>query len=274
MTVMLPIGKLKRLARQMLKGRYMKALAIVFISVIISRGPLFIVSFMFNSGVLSYILDLYTIIITGPITLGLTYYFLELFRNAGELGVGSFTNGFSNMWNAMGLFCTVLLRTILWSFLFVIPGIIAALRYSQAFYILAENPMMRPFECIARSTQMMVGNKGRLFLLELSYLPWYFILSIPAYVYLMETVDLSAVITTEQSILVVEQAMGQPAFTLLSLLPMLIRPLVATSEACFYDIASGSLQLQFDGQIPLDRDGSSHDVYEITGFENSEDRDE
>ena len=220
MTVMLPIGKLKRLARQMLKGRYLLALAMVFITVVISRAPLYVLSFLFDSPTLSYILNLYTIIITGPITLGLAYFFLELFRNSEELGVGSFTNGFSNIWNAMGLFCAVLLRAMLWSFLFVIPGIIAALRYSQAFYILAENPMLRPFECIARSTQMMMGNKGRFFLLELSYLPWYFILSIPAYVYLMETVDLSAVITTEQSMLVIEQAMGQPAFTLLSLLPM------------------------------------------------------
>ena len=274
MLVMLPIGKIKKLARQMLKGKYLMALVIVFISLIIAQAPAFILGYLFSSGVLSYILDFYSIIIAGPLMLGLVYYFLELFRNSEELGIGSFTKGFSNMWNAAALFCVCLLRVILWSFLFVVPGVIAAIRYSQAFYIMADDPTLRPYQCIEKSKAMMQGNKSKFFLLELSFAPWYILLSLPSYIYLMNTVDLSAVLDMEQQVLAITKAMNQPMYILLGLLPILIRPLLATSEACFYDIASGSLQLQFDGRVPYDYDGTSRDVYEITGFESSENKDE
>ena len=274
MTVMLPIGKLKKLARQMLKGRYLMALVIVFISLVISRAPAYILGFLFSSSTLSYILDFYNVLITGPLLLGLSYYFLELFRGSEELGIGSFTKGFSNMANAVGLFCVCLLKTILWSCLLVVPGIIAAIRYSQAFYILADDPGLRPYECIEKSKAMMAGNKASFFKLALSFLPWYIVLLIPAYVYLFNTVDFTAVVTMEQQIEVIDQAAAQPVFMLLSMLPVLIRPMVETSRACFYDIASGSLQLQFDGQMPYDYSGNSIDHYEITGFESREDKDE
>ena len=39
----------------------------------------------------------------------------------------------------------------LWSLLFWIPGIIAAYRYSQAYYILAENPDKGIMDCIRRA---------------------------------------------------------------------------------------------------------------------------
>ena len=43
----------------------------------------------------------------------------------------------------------------LWSMLFVIPGIVAAYRYSMATYIMAENPGMQATEAIERSKALM-----------------------------------------------------------------------------------------------------------------------
>ena len=62
--------------------------------------------------------------------------------------------------------------TFLWSCLFIIPGIIAAYRYSQAFYILMDNPEMGVMDCIRKSKELMRDNKLDLFLLQLSFIGW------------------------------------------------------------------------------------------------------
>ncbi|MDR1590072.1 MAG: DUF975 family protein [Oscillospiraceae bacterium] len=63
----------------------------------------------------------------------------------------------------------------LWTILFIVPGIIAAFRYSMAVYILADDPTKGALECIRESKQMMKSHKLNLFVLELSFLGWLFI---------------------------------------------------------------------------------------------------
>ena len=60
----------------------------------------------------------------------------------------------------------------LWSLLCFIPGIIAGLRYSQAFFILAENPEKGIRECVNESKQLMSGRLWEFFVLQLSFIPW------------------------------------------------------------------------------------------------------
>lgn len=66
----------------------------------------------------------------------------------------------------------IALKVFAWSLLFVIPGIIAAYRYSMATYIMAENPTITPTEAIERSKALMDGRKGDLFCLDLSFIGW------------------------------------------------------------------------------------------------------
>lgn len=82
---------------------------------------------------------------------------------------------FSEMSNILPAFCTqflVGLFTFLWSLLLIVPGIIKACAYSQAMYILAENPGISPMEAIKRSKEMMQGHKMEYFLLVLSFFGW------------------------------------------------------------------------------------------------------
>ena len=65
--------------------------------------------------------------------------------------------------------------TFLWSLLFIIPGIIAALKYAMVPYIVAEDPEISPKEALEKSKAMMYGNKWRLFCLELSFIGWTFL---------------------------------------------------------------------------------------------------
>ena len=59
-----------------------------------------------------------------------------------------------------------------WMLLFIIPGLIAAYRYSLTSYILAENPEMDANDAITRSKELMKGNKWRLFCLDFSFIGW------------------------------------------------------------------------------------------------------
>ena len=80
--------------------------------------------------------------------------------------------GFSDFWSSFKVTFLVGLFTYLWSLLFVIPGIVKACSYSQAMYILAENPKMSAREAINRSKEMMEGHKMEYFVLNLSFIGW------------------------------------------------------------------------------------------------------
>ena len=58
------------------------------------------------------------------------------------------------------------------SILFIVPGIIVGLMYSQSEYILAENPELKATEAMKKSRELMKGNKWALFKLDLSFIGW------------------------------------------------------------------------------------------------------
>ena len=61
---------------------------------------------------------------------------------------------------------------ILWSLLFIIPGIIKGYAYMMVPYILAENPSLDANEAITISRRMMDGNKWKAFVFDLSFILW------------------------------------------------------------------------------------------------------
>ena len=61
---------------------------------------------------------------------------------------------------------------LLWSLLFIVPGIVAAYRYRFALYNLLEDPSLRVWDAIALSKEQTYGFKTDLFLLDLSFLGW------------------------------------------------------------------------------------------------------
>lgn len=113
----------------------------------------------------------YMFLVTGAFTLGLSFFFLSLFRRKGE-DLSQLFSGFEHFFKSLGLFFFISLFTFLWALLFFFPGIIAAIRYSQAFYILADDPTKGVLQCINESKWMMRGNKGKYFCLSLSFIGW------------------------------------------------------------------------------------------------------
>lgn len=67
------------------------------------------------------------------------------------------------------------LYIFLWSLLFVIPGMVKSFEYFSIPYILAENPDMSSADIFEMSHEMMYGQKWDLFVLNLSFIGWYFL---------------------------------------------------------------------------------------------------
>ena len=64
------------------------------------------------------------------------------------------------------------LYIVLWSMLFVIPGIVKSYEYRMIPYILSDNPEMSKNEAFAESKRLMTGNKWKTFVLDLSFILW------------------------------------------------------------------------------------------------------
>jgi hypothetical protein len=63
-------------------------------------------------------------------------------------------------------------RVFLWTLLFIIPGIVVAFGYSQAVFIMLDDPEISPADALKKSTALMRGHKGELFCLQLSFILW------------------------------------------------------------------------------------------------------
>ena len=117
---------------------------------------------------IALVLDAFVI---NPFMIGVRRFFvsnLNTEAQAKELGYG-FDHNYKNIVKTMFLRD---LYTVLWSLLFIIPGIVKAYEYRMISYLLAENPNMTKEEAFAMSKQMMTGQKWKAFVLDLSFIGW------------------------------------------------------------------------------------------------------
>ncbi|MDC9723757.1 MAG: DUF975 family protein [Urechidicola sp.] len=111
------------------------------------------------------------IIIAGPLALGVAIFSLNLSRDNNAKSDNIF-DGFKNFGNAIGTYLLMVLFIFLWTLLLIIPGIIAALSYSMALFILADDPDIKPMEALDESKRMMDGHKEKLFFMYLRFFGW------------------------------------------------------------------------------------------------------
>ena len=112
-----------------------------------------------------------SILISGPMTLGLAGFSLALARKQ-ETSIENIFDGFQDFVRALVAYLLVVVFVVLWSLLLIIPGIIAALGYSQTFFILAEDKSIGAHDALKKSKAMMMGNKKKLFFLGFRFLGW------------------------------------------------------------------------------------------------------
>ena len=114
------------------------------------------------------------LLLGGVIELGTIMLALEIARN-GKCEFNTGFKGFNQFGSAFIAGFVGSIFVMLWSCLFIIPGIIAAFRYSMTFYILADNPEMSGMDALKKSKEMMKGHKMEFFLLNLSFIGWCFL---------------------------------------------------------------------------------------------------
>ena len=121
---------------------------------------------------------------------GFMRYSLRLSRGEKEVPVDELISGFQIFWKVVALNLLTGLFIILWSMLFVIPGIVAAYRYRMAQRLLMDHPDWSAMECIRESKRLMQGNKASLFVLDLSFFGWQLLSSLVVMFTFMPVMDI------------------------------------------------------------------------------------
>jgi len=113
-----------------------------------------------------------SIFIAVPLSAGLVWLHLDIFDKVQTRSANVF-QGFKPYWKVVGAHALVMLYTMLWSILLVIPGIIKGLAYSQTLYILKDKPELGVVAALDESERLMKGNKWRIIGFNLSFILWY-----------------------------------------------------------------------------------------------------
>ena len=200
-----PSRNLRALGRNALSGKWKMAIAAVVVYLLCINLPPLILNSLFGTNIAdlydadfiysigtdtynalyssmpeySPLAGLYVLLVSGALELGITLFFLAMFRKQ-NVNAGDIFLGFDRFGKALGLLLFQFLFIFLWSLLLFVPGIIAAFRYSQAFFILADDPSKGIRQCMDESKAMMNGNKMKYFCLNLSFIGWALLASIPA----------------------------------------------------------------------------------------------
>ncbi len=165
---MLTNAEMRRAAKSALQGHWGISIGVYFLSTIITAAVSGAVGWI---PVIGWVAGM---LITGPISIGVTWFFLAISRQD-EPDIAYMFSAFKDFGRTFLAFLLVSIFTLLWSLLFIIPGIIKGYSYSQTFFILRDNPQISALDAITESRHMMNGYKGKLFGLSLTFLLWYLI---------------------------------------------------------------------------------------------------
>lgn len=199
-------AELKNLAKDKLDGRYGMAVLTVFISELIAYTASFFVALFIPTGsvgvyILSQLISLLVSAIAGILNAGICYFFLNMACGQ-SFDLKNLFYGFQQQTNkclALSLFFTILQSICMtpyqiysfcyltrpnFSNMLIMLGCMTgglllymplSLAISQSFYLILDFPELSTRETLQKSIQIMKGHKGRLFYIEMSFLPLMFL---------------------------------------------------------------------------------------------------
>ena len=152
---------LMKRARESLSGKWGLAIGtfFVYILIIVVAGRIPKVGFVVS------------LLVTGPLVLGMVIFSLAISRNTGAKFEQMF-EGFKQFSRTLVAYVLVTLFVILWMLLLIVPGIIAGLSYSMTFYILADDRSIGVRDAMRKSKKIMDGYKWKYFCLQLRFIGW------------------------------------------------------------------------------------------------------
>ena len=147
-------------AQESLKGKWGISIAACLIAGVITIMITILGGYLINEDWGGNLLSLF---VTPPIGVGLALFFLNI-HTGNKLEIKTIFNPFKDVWlNSVLAYFMMIVIIIIGSILFIIPGIIASLMFSQVFYIIAEDNKIDPYNALVKSKKMMDGNKWKLF---------------------------------------------------------------------------------------------------------------
>lgn len=165
-------AELKSSAKDQLKGNWLLSILVfACYSVILQLVNVKLTSFT-GRAMVGFSLNIIGLLVYGSLQVGISRFSLKLAHKDPNAK-------FTDLFSGLDVFIKALVMNfIIWiciaigTILFIIPGIIVGIMFSQANYILAENREKSAIECIKESSRMMKGHKFNYFVLGLSFIGW------------------------------------------------------------------------------------------------------
>ncbi|MFE4893399.1 DUF975 family protein [Peribacillus butanolivorans] len=179
------ISELKREALLSLKGKWGVAVSLMLLLFLINVILPIIVEVIGSGGftqwfaqeetpVWSDIFGTVLSIALIPLTIATTWFYLNIVRkgNPDIPEVFAIYKEGKTSFKIIGASILQGIFIFLWSLLFIIPGIIKSLSYSQLFFLLKDHPQLTVLEAFSESKKRMKGLKWKYFLMHLSFIGW------------------------------------------------------------------------------------------------------
>ena len=152
----------------------------------------------------------YLMLFNGVFKLSECLYALTYIRNR-EVDYRALAESMNYYLKAFGLFLVQTLVVSFWTMFFIVPGILAALNFTQAFYIFADDPDKGIPQILTESKMMMYGNRMNYVRLIICYIPYIMIAYLPA----LLLADLAASASMNQAVVtLLTMAADIPMFAL------------------------------------------------------------
>ena len=112
------------------------------------------------------------VLLLNPVQVGINRFMVKSLDDTARIAEVGYTFD-HNYKNGVKVMFFKDLYVVLWSLLFIVPGIYKAYQYRMVPYILGENPDMTYQEVLQRSKDIMDGQKWDAFVLDLSFILWH-----------------------------------------------------------------------------------------------------
>jgi len=122
--------------------------------------------------VVGFICEIILGLVSSILGVGALNYWLKFVRED-STDTDHIFNRLGKLWISVILITLLVgIFTTLWTFLLIIPGIIAAFSYVMVNFVLLDDEDLSPMEVIKRSKQLMNGYKLDYFVFALSFMGW------------------------------------------------------------------------------------------------------
>lgn len=204
--------------------------------------------------------SIYSLMVTGPTLWAMSKFLLDFFRYQ-KIEQTTVLEGFSNFRRTFLLMLLMGLKIFLWSLLLIVPGIIASIRYSQAFYVQVDHPEYSPNQCLAESSRIMNGNKMKFVCLSLSFIGWNLLAMLPAICFSTQLINASGIL-----FVLLDFVFAVPVF--------FVNAYLNVALTVFYELATDNLTIitedTADGSVPAQDTETAETVSDVPSLEEPE----